>query len=178
MRKSRSIIDVAVRKGGTSTHKNNQTSGTAHIADEDESQDGGAFSARFIEKSSKSKPNADESPYGTSDVRKSDPAAQNELKHAIATPKTVDESVRQQKERERLLNKSLSLTKGAAPAVYSANKFKASSFIRSRQTSSVYPTVFDQVKGLRNRSFLSKERGYVECPNYSATRKPVTIRPT
>lgn len=60
-----------------------------------------------------------------------------------------------QKERERLLNKSQSLSKGAMGG---GHRFNATSYIRAKQRGQNLSLGFDAVKGLRNRSFLAKDR--------------------
>ena len=72
----------------------------------------------------------------------------------LASSRAVDD-VKYQKERERLLNKSQSLSKGAMAA---GQRFNATSYIRAKQRGQNLSLGFDAVKGLRNRSFLAKER--------------------
>lgn len=59
--------------------------------------------------------------------------------------------------------------------MWGANRFNATSYIRAKHRGPNLSLGFDQVKGLRNRSFLGKERAVAEDPQSSARRKPMHL---
>lgn len=80
----------------------------------------------------------------------------------------------QASQQERLLNKSQSLTKNT---IWGANRFNATtSYMKAKQRAQNLSLGFDQVKGLRNRSFLGKQRGLGDDPNSSVKRRPLYLQ--